>query len=300
MRKKNESFLGRSFRKAGILICNFHSYTPNQLSMKHAKVTFGNSHRGFYSFFFFLPKEDRILWWLQKYMDVSLEAYVSSRAVSGPVWHYEAALPRQTVITGQGLELIMFRIESNQDTGLRKQKHPWGWPVLHLVFEVPANVGIHGLTGFFSPRAFWSCSWHDFADFFGSVLGQPLSGQWFYPGSLVLLPSAQIYHQFKDRWINKLCSTSRPPNLTKQKLGGAGFGLQEIVQRTCWIRQKKHTIRLSRKVSKSSDCLGCGKRAVCGEPARVCVQPRDGFVMLAHCKQMDLWSVCHSFFWGHQ
>lgn len=232
-------------------------------------------------------------------MDVSLEAYGSSCAVSGPVRHYEAALPRQTVITGQGLKSIMFRIESNQDTGLRKQKHPWGWPVLHLAVQVPANVGVHGLTGFFSPRAFWSCLWHDFADFFGSVLGQPLSGQWFYPGSLVLLPSAQIYRQFKDRWINKLCSTSRPPNLTKQKLGGAGFGLQEIVQRTCWIRQKR-TIRLSRKVSKSSDCLGCGKRAVCGEPARVCVQPRDGFVMLAHCKQTGLWSVFHSFFWGHQ
>lgn len=54
-------------------------------------------------------------------MDVSLEAYVSSRAVSGPVWHYEAALPRQTVTTGQGLKLIMFRIESNQDTGLRSR-----------------------------------------------------------------------------------------------------------------------------------------------------------------------------------
>lgn len=54
-------------------------------------------------------------------MDVSLEAYVSSRAVSGPVRHYEAALPRQTVTTGQGLELIMFRIESNQDTGLRSR-----------------------------------------------------------------------------------------------------------------------------------------------------------------------------------
>lgn len=79
--------------------------------MKHAKVTFGNSHRGFYSFFF-LPKEDRILWWLQKYMDVSLEAYVSSRAVSGPVRHYEAALPRQTVITGQALK---FKIDYVQN-----------------------------------------------------------------------------------------------------------------------------------------------------------------------------------------